>query len=87
MVLTVHDNIIMQADDGADNAEIGLEARGEGHDGVLAQELRKLVLKLQMQLERAVQKSRAGAAGAERFIGVHAGLDDRIIGRQTEIVV
>ena len=87
MVLTVHNNIIMQADDGADDAKIGLETRRKGHDGVLAQELCQLFLKLEMQLERTVQKTGAGAAGAERFIGVHAGLDDRIIGRQTEIVV
>ena len=54
MIFAIHDNIIMQADDGADNAEIGLEARGEGHDRVLAQELCKFVLQLQMQLECAV---------------------------------
>ena len=54
MVLTVHDDIVMQADNGADDAEIGLEARGEGHDCVLAQELCKFVLQLQMQLECAV---------------------------------
>ena len=54
VIFSIHDNIIMQADDGADNAEIGLEARGEGHDRVLAQELCKFVLQLQMQLECAV---------------------------------
>ena len=83
MVLAVHDDIIMQADDGADNAEVGLEARREGHDGVLAQEFCKLVLELEMQLERTVQKAGAGAAGAECFVGVHAGFDDCLIRRQT----
>ena len=87
MVLTVHDDIVMQADNGADDAEIGLEARREGHDGVLAQKFCQLVLQLQMQLERAVQKPRAGAAGAERLIGVHTGFDDCFVRRQAEIVV
>ena len=75
MVLTVHDDIVMQADNGADNAEIGLEARREGHDGVLAQELRQLVLQLQMELQRPVEKAGAGAAGAERPVGLYARLD------------
>ena len=87
MVLTVHDDIVMQADNGADDAEIGLEARREGHDGVLAQKFCQLVLQLQMQLERAVQETGAGAAGAERLIGVHTGFDDCFVRRQAEIVV
>ena len=87
MVLTVHDDIVMQADNGADDAEIGLEARREGHDGVLAQKFCKLVLQLQMQLERAVQETGAGAAGAERLIGVHTGFDDCFVRCQAEIVV
>ena len=87
MILAVHDDVIMQADDGADDAEIGLEARGEGHDGVLAQKFCKLVLKLQMQLQRSVQEAGAGAAGAERLIGVHTGPDDRFVRRQAKVVI
>ena len=75
VVLAVHDDVVMQTDDRADDAEVRLKARREGHDGVLAQELRQLVLQLQMELQRPVEKAGAGAAGAERPVGLYARLD------------
>lgn len=75
VVLAVHDDVVMQTDDRADDAEVRLKARREGHDGILAQELRQLVLQLQMELQRPVEKAGAGAAGAERPVGLYARLD------------
>ena len=51
------------------------------------QKSRQLLLQLQMELQRAVEKTRAGAAGAELHICLHARLDDLRVGRETQIVI
>ena len=87
MILAVHDDVVMHPDDGADDAKIRLEARGEGDGGVLVQEVRKLLLQLEMQLERSVEEAGAGAAGAKLLIGPDTRLDDLRAGREAQIVV
>ena len=87
MILAIHDDVVMHPDDGADDAKIRLEARGEGDGGVLAQEVRKLLLQLEMQLERSVEEAGAGAAGAKLLIRADPGLNDLRTDRESKVVV
>ena len=87
MVFTVADHVVVHAHDGGDDAEVGLEAGGEGDDHFLVQELRQLRLELQVHFQRAVEIAGPGAAGAVLLKGVNAGLDDLRIRGQAEIVV
>ena len=64
VVLAVADDVVAAADEGADDAEVGLEARREGDGAILVHEVGQLALQLEVEPERAVQKARAGAAGA-----------------------
>ena len=47
----------------------------------------KLPLKLQVHVQRAVEETGAGAAGAVFFERLDAGFNDRRLGSQTEVVV
>ena len=87
MVFSVADDIVAAADQGADDAEIRLEARGEGHSAVLMDEIRQLRLQLQMHLQRAVEEAGTGAAGAVALKGLDAGLHDGGLHRQAQVVV
>ena len=87
MVLAVHDHIIPAADNGADDAEVRLEAGGEGHHRFLPQEGGQLLFQLKVQLQRAVQETGAGAAGAILLQRLKSRSDHIGVGRQAEIVV
>ena len=87
VVLAVADDVVAAADEGADDAEVGLEARREGDGPVHVHKVGQLALQLQVQPERAVQKARAGAARAvlrKRRLRRRHNLRR---GRQAEIVV
>jgi hypothetical protein len=87
VVFLVADHVVRAANDGADDAEIGLKARGEGNDFLLAQKLCQFLFQFQMQAQRPVEEAGTGAAGAILLKGLDAGLNDLGVGRQTEIVV
>ena len=87
VVLAVADDVVPAADEGADDAEVGLKARREGDGSVHVHEVGQLTLELEMQPERAVEKARAGAAGAVlRERGLRYGHDFRR-GREAQVVV
>ena len=87
MVFPVHDHIVAQPDQSADDAEVRLKAGGKRHNLVLTQKCRQLLFQLQMQLQRSVQKPRARAARAEALIRLHTRADDVFVRRQPQIVV
>ena len=87
VVLAVHDHIVPATDDGADDAEVRLEAGGEGHHRFLPQESGQLLFQLKVQLQRAVEEARAGTAGAVLLDGLKPRSDHVGVGRQAEIVV
>ena len=87
MVLPIQDHIVASAHQGGDDAQIGLEARGEGHDRLLAEEPGQLLFQLQMHGQRAVQKPGAGAARAEVLQSPDAGLHHFGAAGEAQIVV
>ena len=87
VVLPVADDVIILAGNGTDDAEVALEARGERHHGFLAEEMRKLLFQLHMQLQRAVKEAGTGAAGAVPLQGFKPRLDHARVRGQAEIVV
>ena len=87
VVLLVHDDVVVQAGYRADDAQIGLEARGQGDDRLLAKELRQFGLQFEMQPQRPVEEAGAGAAGTQGLVGFHARRDDVRVCGQTQVVV
>ena len=87
VVLHVADHVIVHAHQGADDAQIGLEAGGKGQHVLLAQEGGQLFLQLQMHLQRAVQKAGAGTAGAVFLHRAGGGLHHLGADGQAQIVV
>ena len=63
VVALVEIDEVVAAGDARDGAGVGEESRGEEHHSVLAQELAKLVLEADVDIESAVEEGRAGAAG------------------------
>ena len=87
VVLLVAQDIVILAAHGGDDAQIGLEACGERHHGFLAEELGQLPLELRMQVQRAVEKTRSGTAGAVPVERRLAGRDDARVHGEPQIVV
>ena len=87
VVFPIADHIVVPAHQGADDAHIGLKARAEGDDPFFMQKAGQSLLQLQVQLQGAVEKPGAAAAGAELFHGAHACLDDLRVGGEAQIVV
>ena len=56
-----------------DDAEVGLEACGEGAAGFLVEKVGQFRLQLQMQLQGAVEEARAGTARAVLFERLQTG--------------
>ena len=83
VVLLIADDIIAAPHNGADDAQIGLEAGGEGDDRLLVQEPGKLRFQLQMHFQRAIEEAGAGAAGAILLKRLDAGFDDLGAGGKT----
>ena len=69
VVFPIADHIVVPAHQGADDAHIGLKARAEGNDPFFMQKAGQGLLQLQVQLQGAVEKPGAAAAGAELFHG------------------
>ena len=87
VVFPVTDHIVAPAHQGADDAQIGLKARGEGDRTLHVHEVRQLPLQLQVHLQGAVEKTGAGAAGAQLFKGADAGLHHGGLRGQPQVVV
>ena len=87
VVLAIADHVVAVAHDGRNDAQVALEAGGEGHHGLLVQEARQLGLQLQMHLQRAVQEAGARAARAVLLQRVQTRLDDLRVLRKSQIVV
>ncbi len=87
VVFTVADHPVATPHHGGNDAEVGLEAGGEGDHILLAQELGKASLQLLMQPQGAVEEAGAGAAGAILLQCVNAGLHNPGIGGQAKVVV
>ena len=87
MVLPVADHIVPHPHQGADNAQVGLEPRGEGHHILLPEKVSHFSFKVQVQLQGTVEQAAAAAAGAVFRQGrLGGGLDIRV-GGQTQVVV
>ena len=76
VVTLVEIDEVVASGDAGDGARVGEEARGEEHDGILAQELAELVLELDMDVESAVEEGRAGAASTVFVDGGFGGFLD-----------
>ena len=87
MVFLIADDNIAPADNGTDDAQIGLEAGGKGDDGLLAQKFGELRFQLQMHFQRTIEKTGAGAAGAVLLKRFDPGLDDLRAGGKAQIVI
>ena len=87
VVLAVHDHIVPATDNRADDAEVRLEPGGEGHHRLFPQEGGQLLFQLKVQLQRAVEEARAGAAGAILLQRLKPCPDHIGVRRQTEVVV
>ena len=83
----IHDDVVVHADDGADDAEVGLEPGRERYDAGLAEKPGQLRFEFQVQRQRPVQEPGAGAAGAELLIGFDARLNDLGVCGESKIVV
>ncbi len=75
------------AEDRAQRAQVGLVAGGEDQRRLGAQPVGQLLLELQVQIDRAVEKARAGQAGAVFGDRVERALADPLIAGQPEVVV
>ena len=87
VVFAVADDVVVQADDGADDAGVRLEAGAEGERRLAAEERRELLLQLDVQVERAVEEAGARASGAVLLERLDAGLDHLRADREAQIVV
>ena len=87
VILTVADHIIVHTHQRGNNAHIGLEAGTESDDTGLAQKPAQLLLQLQVHIQRAVQKTGTGAAGAVLFQCLDACFHDFRVDGQAQIVV
>ena len=87
MVFLIADDNIAPADNGTDDAQIGLEAGGKGDDGLLVQEFGELRFQLQMHFQRTIEKTGAGAAGAVLLKRFDPGFDDLRAGGKAQIVI
>ncbi len=87
MVFLIADDNIAPADNGTDDAQIGLEAGGKGDDGLLAQKFGELRFQLQMHFQRTIEETGAGAAGAVLLKRFDPGLDDLRAGGKAQIVI
>ena len=87
VVFLVADDVISMADDGGDDAQIGLKAGGEGAAGLLVQEIRQLRFQLKVKLQRSVEEARAGAARAVLLQRIQSRLKNLRTGGQSEIIV
>ena len=75
------------ADQGGDQAEVGVVAGGEDEAVFLAEKLGEGGLELLVQVERAVQEPAAGAAGAVAVQGAGGRLEHLGVVGQAEVVV
>ena len=87
MVFAIADHVIAVTDDGGNDAQIRLEARGKGHYRFLAQKCRQFALQREVHRQRAVHEPTARYARAEFPQRFHARFDDFRIFRQPQIVV
>ena len=87
VVLPIQDHIVAPAHQGGDDPKIRLEARGEGHHRLLAEELGELRLQFQVHGQGAVQKPGAGAARAEFFESADARLHHLRAAGEAQVVV
>ena len=74
-------------EDRAERAEVGLVAGREHERGLGPEPLGELALELEVQVDRAVQKPRAGQSGAVAVERVQRALLDALVAGQTEVVV
>ena len=87
MVFPIADHIVVPPDDGADDAEVGLESGRKGHGRLHPDKFCKLFLQLHMHIQRPVQKARTRAPRAVFFQCLDACLDHAFVGREAQIVV
>ena len=87
VVFAIHDAVLVPTDNGADDAEVGLEPGRERDDAGLAEDPGQLRFEFQVQRQRPVQEAGAGAAGAELLIGFDARLNDLGVCGESKIVV
>ena len=87
VVFPVTENIVILARDGADDAKVALKACRKRHNGFLTDEIRQFFLKLHVQRQRAVEKTRAGAAGAIPLKRFEASFDYTRVRGKAEIVI
>lgn len=87
VVFLVANHIVVHPDDGGDDAEVALEARGEGHHRLFAEEIGEFLLEFLVNVEGAVQKAGARAPRTVRFQPLDARRDDFGVRSQPEVVV
>ena len=87
VVLAVADHVVVHADERAYYAGVRLESRAEGERRFPAEELCDFLLKLDVQVESAVQEARAGTASAVFLDRLYAGLHHVVAYRKPKIVV
>jgi len=87
VIFLVDDHVITLADDGRDRADVGLVAGREDQRGLLVHKAGQPPVKLQVQLQRAVQEAGAGHAGAVAVDGFLGRLAQLGVSGQAQVVV
>ena len=87
VIFPVTDDVVMESNQSADDSQITLKPGGEGHHGLLMEELPQLRLQLQVHLQGPIEKSGTGAAGSIPFQGMNPSLYNLGICCQAQVVV
>ena len=87
MLADVADKIVMAAYERAYDAEVRLEAGAERDRVLLADEVRELALEFEVEVERAVEEARAGAARSVLLNRLDGSLHDFRTRREAKVVV
>ena len=87
VVARVGDDRVPRGEDRPQGAQVGLVAGGEHQHGLGPHPLRQLLLESEVQVDGAVQETRAGQAGPVALERLHRAALDALVTRQTQVVV
>ena len=87
MVAGVGDYRVARGQDRAEGADVGLVAGREHQRGFGVHPFGELTLQLEVEVDRPIEKARAGEAGAVPVEGIQRTLLDPLVARQPQVVV
>ena len=87
MVARIDDHRVRGAEDRPQRADVRLMAGGEDNRVLSAHPLGELALKLDVEIDRAVEEARAGEAGAVAVERIERTLFDALVAGQPQVVV